>query len=56
MCVGNKETDYSYYNEYKTQLTPGSDNGYESYSESLQSSITGNDLTAIPDTNLVQFS
>ncbi|XP_047666371.1 ETS-related transcription factor Elf-3 [Tachysurus fulvidraco] len=40
----NKDSDFSYYNEYKTQLTPGSDNGYESYSESLQSSITGSFL------------
>ncbi|XP_066528133.1 ETS-related transcription factor Elf-3 [Hoplias malabaricus] len=36
-----KETDYGYYSEYKTQLTPGSDNGYDSYSESLQSSTAG---------------
>ncbi|KAF4093475.1 hypothetical protein AMELA_G00002390 [Ameiurus melas] len=42
--TGNKECDSSYFNEYKTQLTPGSDNGYESYSESLQSSITGSFL------------
>ncbi|XP_053340624.1 ETS-related transcription factor Elf-3 [Clarias gariepinus] len=41
VATDNKESDLSYYNEYKTQLTPGSDHGYESYSESLQSSIPG---------------
>ncbi|KAI4883573.1 hypothetical protein NFI96_017867 [Prochilodus magdalenae] len=41
--VDKKEVDFGYY-EYKTQLTPGSDNGYDSYSESLQSSTTGSFL------------
>lgn len=43
--IDKKETpDFGYYSDYKTQLTPGSDNGYDSYSESLQSSTTGSFL------------
>ncbi|XP_072521944.1 ETS-related transcription factor Elf-3 [Salminus brasiliensis] len=43
--IDKKEaSDFGYYNEYKTQLTPGSDNGYDSYSESLQSSTAGSFL------------
>ncbi|XP_026881201.1 ETS-related transcription factor Elf-3 isoform X1 [Electrophorus electricus] len=38
------ESDFGYYNDYKIQLTPGSDNGYDSYSESLQSSTAGSFL------------
>ncbi|XP_076857344.1 ETS-related transcription factor Elf-3 [Brachyhypopomus gauderio] len=38
------ESDFGYYNDYKIQLTPDSDNGYDSYSESLQSSTAGSFL------------
>lgn len=38
------EAEYSYFSEYRNQLTPESDHGYESLSESLMSSHNGSFL------------
>ncbi|XP_059358902.1 ETS-related transcription factor Elf-3-like [Carassius carassius] len=37
----NSENSYSYFDEYPNQLTPESDHGYDSLTESFQSSHTG---------------
>ncbi|KAG1946201.1 ETSous factor [Pimephales promelas] len=40
----NSETKYSYFDEYTNQLTPESDHGYDSLTESFQSSHAGSFL------------
>lgn len=40
----NSESKYSYFDEYTNQLTPESDHGYDSLTESFQSSHTGSFL------------
>lgn len=41
LCPDNSENNYSYFDEYTNQLTPESDHGYDSLTESFQSSQTG---------------
>lgn len=48
----NSEKNYSYFDEYNNQLTPESDHGYDSLTESFQSSKTGSFLNpSSPDSN-----
>ncbi|XP_062842531.1 ETS-related transcription factor Elf-3 [Trichomycterus rosablanca] len=42
--VNKRESDFGYY-DYKPQLTPGSDHGYDSYQDSLDSSFRGSFLS-----------
>uniref|UniRef100_A0A8C1VZF6 E74-like factor 3 (ets domain transcription factor, epithelial-specific ) n=1 Tax=Cyprinus carpio TaxID=7962 RepID=A0A8C1VZF6_CYPCA len=48
----NSEKSYSYFDEYTNQLTPESDHGYDSLTESFQSSHTGSFLNpSSPESN-----
>ncbi|XP_016300324.1 ETS-related transcription factor Elf-3-like [Sinocyclocheilus anshuiensis] len=48
----NSENNYSYFDEYTNQLTPESDHGYDSLTESFQSSHTGSFLNpSSPESN-----
>ncbi|XP_056303693.1 ETS-related transcription factor Elf-3 [Danio aesculapii] len=48
----NSDTKYSYFDEYTSQLTPESDHGYDSLTESFQSSQAGSFLNpSSPESN-----
>ncbi|XP_026053023.1 ETS-related transcription factor Elf-3-like [Carassius auratus] len=47
----NSENSYSYFDEYPNQLTPESDHGYDSLTESFQSSHTGSLNLSSPESN-----